>query len=77
MRRWIAAGMLSTARYLIRTARRIHPPVVTWVDGAGKRWTYPNPRKGVLTLRSAIYTGGPSGPAMRRYIEDHESRGWN
>lgn len=79
MRRFAAAVLLFTARRLIRWANRINPPKTTWVDGSGKRWVFPARREGIIAFRNdtAIYTGGPTGPAMQRYLDELESQGWN
>lgn len=53
MRRWLAAGMLATARFLIRSARYIYPPTVTYIDGTGQRWILTTPERG----RAGVHLG--------------------
>lgn len=82
MRRLLAHCLLRIARNSIRAANHLNPPTQTWIDGSGKRWTLSGPprgAKGSVDFRTdtAVYTAAPPGPAMQRYLDELESRGWN
>lgn len=82
MKRRLAHCLLYIARRCISAANQLNPPKQIWIDGNGKRWEFQGPprgAKGVLAFRNdiAIYTGGPTGRAMQRYLDELESQGWN